>query len=323
MLSWFRKKTKDATAELPAMTVSVPDDDTEELPSGVPIAVARVDKAGELIRRWDAKRGEVRARVEALLAEAEAASAPLIEAARTDLTPLTLPWNTVTAHIHDAREEISEAWNQISDQMSECEGFTHEMMFSEGNKRDLASLELELLHERVYGGVMARAAEQMRRHALGVDAARHSCNQCGGPLDHVTPVSQSLNVECNHCKAINTVHPGDALRMFAASGAIHLAAEAARPAGEAMKRIEKQINQYREAKDVPLKLLIELESTSRIYWTTRLGEEARYNPDEAKFVAAKLERHDADTLKTLRRYWQWREYETTRPPFAANERGKA
>jgi hypothetical protein len=272
-----------------------------------------MDKATQLIRRWDETRTQVRVRVEALLAEAAAASEPLIEAARTDLTPLTLPWNTIDARVRDAREEISEAWNQISDEMSECEGFTHEMMFSEGNKRDLASLELELLYDRVYGGVMARAAERMRRYALATDAAQHSCNQCGAPLDRVTPVSQSLNVACDHCKAINTVHPGTALRLFAASGAIHLAAEAARPAGEAMKRIEKQINQYREAKAVPLALLIELESISRIYWTTRLREEAHYNPDAAKYVAAKLERHVADTHKTLRRYWQWREYETTRP----------
>jgi hypothetical protein len=309
MMSWFRKKSKDE--EQVAVPPQAPAAATAPPVTTVP--VVRESKADELIRRWDARRVETRAKVEALLVEAEAASEPLIEAVRTDLTPLTLPWNVVEARIRDAREEISESWNEISDAMSECEGFTHEMMFREGNKRDLASLEIELLYERVYGGVMARAAERMRKYALGVDAAKHTCSNCGAALDRVTPVSQSLNVECDHCKAINTVHPGDALRMFAASGAMHLAAQAARPAGEAMKRIEKQINQYREAKAVPLALLIDLESTSRLYWTTRLSEEARYNPDDARFVAAKIERYAADTLRTLRRYWQWREYETTRP----------
>jgi hypothetical protein len=307
MMSWFRKKSKDETPAPAAATTQ-----TEPVPAPPP----RGDNARELIEQWDAKRLETRAQVDAMLAEAVAASEPLIEAVRTDLTPLTLPWNTVEARARDARDEISESWNQISDAMSECEGFTHEMMFHEGNKRDLASLEIELLYERTYGAVMARAAERMRRYALSVDAARHSCNNCSAPLDRVTPVSQSLNVECEHCKAVNTVHPGDALRIFAASGAIHLAAEAARPAGEAMKRIEKQINQYREAKAVPLALLIELESASRIYWTTRLSEEARYNRDQLQYVAAKIERYAADTLRTLRRYWQWREYEATRPPSA-------
>jgi len=309
MMSWFRKKKEDApvapASSAPGASVA------DAVPTAIP---ARVDRSAELIQRWDATRAEIRARVSALLAEAEAASEPLIQSVLTDLTPLTLPWNAVTPHIRDARDEISEAWNKISDEMSECEGFTHEMMFREGNKRDVASLELELMHERVYGGAMARAAERMRRRALGVDAAQHSCKQCGAALDNVTPVSQSLNVECSHCKSINTVHPGDALRMFAASGAMHLAAEAARPAGEAMKRLDQQIKQYRDAKEVPLALLIELDSMSRIYWSTRLTEEARYNPEEAKYVAGKLERYTRDTLKTLRRYWQWREYETTRAP---------
>jgi len=308
MMSWFRKKSND--------TIETPTPPAVVLEAPPPPVAPRVSKADELIQRWDARRVETRSRVEAMLGEAEAASEPLIEAVRTDLTQLTLPWNVVEARIRDAREEISESWNEISDAMSECEGFTHEMMFREGNKRDIASLEIELLYERVYGGVMARAAERMRKHALSIDAAQHKCSHCSAPLDRVTPVSQSLNVECDHCKAINTVHPGDALRIFAASGAFHLAAEAARPAGEAMKRIEKQINQYREAKSVPLALLIDLESTSRIYWTTRLSEEARYNPDAARFVASKIERYAADTLKTLRRYWQWREYETTRPAKA-------
>jgi hypothetical protein len=126
----------------------------------------------------------------------------------------------------------------------------------------------------------------------------------------VTPVSQSLNVECAYCRSINTVHPGDALRAFAAVGAMHLAAEEARPAGEAMKRLDTHIKQYRDAKDVPLALLVELEATTRAYWSTRLDVEARYNPEQARYVAAKLERYQKDTLKTLRRYWQWREHET-------------
>ena len=321
MLSWFRKKSKDvieaaaAAVTDDAVPTPIPSVPVPSLPSlPVPAPPARDDRSAVLIQRWDAMRVEIRSGVEALLAEAEAASEPLVQAAVTDLSPLTRPWSAVETHIREAREAVSEAWNKISDEMSECEGFTHEMMFREGNKRDVSSLELELMYERVYGAVMARAAERMRRHALGTDAARHGCNNCGAALASVTPVSQSLNVECNHCKSVNTIHPGDALRMFAASGAVHLAAEAARPAGEAMKRLDQQIKQYREAKEVPLALLIELESTSRIYWSTRLSEEARYNPEEAKYVAGKLDRYTKDTLKTLRRYWQWREYETKRAP---------
>jgi hypothetical protein len=121
-----------------------------------------------------------------------------------------------------------------------------------------------------------------------------------------------VNVECGYCSAVNTVHPSDALRMFAATGAMHLAALAARAANAAMRRLEVRIKQYRDAKDVPLDLLIELEATTRSHWATRLEEEARHNPDKAKYVALELDRHMKDVQKTLRRYWQWREHETRR-----------
>lgn len=264
----------------------------------------------ELIRRWDTLIVDNRARLEAVLDVAVAASEPLIASIRSDLTPLVLPWNTIVFRVREATEEVSNLWNTISDEMSACDGFSHEMMAREGTKRDLATCELELLHDRRYGGVMARAADRMRGAALATDAATHACNHCGATLDKVTPVSQSLNVDCTYCRSVNTVHPGDALRMFAASGAMFLAAEAARPHGEAMKRLETRIKQYRDAKQVPLAVLVELEAASRNYWTTRLSEEARYNPDEAKYVPAKLERYMKDALKTLRRYWQWRDHES-------------
>jgi hypothetical protein len=304
-MGWFsKKKTPEPVVAAPAagsapVAAPVP----EEQRTGGNAATA-------LSKRWDAMIADSKLRLAAVLEEARVGSEPLIAATTTDLTPLVLPWNTVGPRVHEAREEVSEFWNKISDEMSECGEFSHEMIQREGNKRDLATLELEMLHDRVYGGVMARAADRMREVALGTDAAAHPCSNCGAVLNKVTPVSQSLNVECAYCKAMNTVHPGTALRMFAASGVMHLAAEEAREVGEAMKRIETRIKQYRDAKDVPLALLIELEATTRTYWTTRLTVEARYNPDEAKYAAGKLDRYMKDAQKTLRRFWQWREYES-------------
>ena len=298
MLSWFKKKSA-----APEPTAAPP------VAAAEPPAAEKSSRAGELIKRWDLAIAEIHARLHAVLSEAVIASGPIIERLGTDLTPLVLPWNTITPRMREACEELSETWNKLSDEMSDSGDFTHEMMSREGNKRDLAGLELELMHDRMYGAVMARAAEHMRQRALGTDAAAHTCKQCGAKLDKVTPVSASLNVECGYCKSINTVHPGTALRMFAASGAIHLASECARAPNEAMRRCELRIKQYRDAKDVPLALLIELEATSRKHWTIRLEEEARHNPEEQKYVAAKLERYMKDVQRTLRRYWQWREHE--------------
>ena len=265
--------------------------------------------AETLIHRWDAFIVNSYARFQALLDEAELGSEPLIAATRTDLTPLILPWNTITPRLREACDEVARYWDHISNELSECSTVSHEMMQREGAKRDLATLELELLHDRVHGRVMARAAARMLEHALAADASALACNHCGAALDKVSPVSQSLNVACAYCRSINTVHPSAALRMFAASGAMHLAADEARGAGEAMRRIDCRIKQYRDAKQVPLALLIELESATRTYWSTRLFVEARYDPDQARHVPAKLERYLKDTLRTLRRFWQWRAHE--------------
>jgi hypothetical protein len=266
-----------------------------------------------LIAKWDATIAQIVARADALLAEAVAASQPLIETIRTDLTPLVLPWNTIPPRIRALSEEVSSAWDRISDEMSECGEFSHDELQREGSKRDFATLELDLRHDRANGEIMARAAERMRGYAIVGDAAQHRCAQCGATLDRCAPVSQSLNVACGYCSAVNTVHPGDALRAFALVGASFLAAHAARDANEHMRRLECYVKQYRDAKQVPLAVLVELEQVTHHYWTVRLTTEAQHNPAEQAYVATKHERYMKDTYRTLRRFWQWREHEASRP----------
>lgn len=300
MWSWFKKKK---TADQAEANAAVPVAVAEPTP---PASDTRLD---QIIARWDQEIADATARIECVLAEAVAASEPLIAATALDLTPLVLPWNTIPPRVREARDQISAAWDRISDDIAErCP--PDGVMEREGAKRDAAGLEIDLAHDRAYGGVMARAADQMRQRALINDAASHPCGQCGAPLDKVTPVSQSLNVACVHCRAINTIHPRDALRMFAASGAMHLAIEAARAHNEAMRRLDQQIKHYRDAKQVPLALLVEFDTVSRNHWTVRLETEAMYNPEQARYVPAKLQRYMDDTSRTLRRYWQWRQHET-------------
>lgn len=308
MLSWF-KKTKNAPVPAPEPVPVAP-----PAAPPAPAAPAVSNVAAALVQRWDATIEQIRAQLRAVLDEAVAASEPLVASIRTDLTPLVLPWNTITPRVHALREELSEAWNKISDEMSESGAFSHESMYSEGCKRDLAGCDLELMHERALGSVMARAAERMLALALSTDATVHACNHCGAQLDRITVVSRSLNVNCAYCTSLNTIHPGDAMRMFAASGALHLAADEARDAGDAMRRLETQIKQFRDKTAVPLAMLIDLEATTYQYWSKRLEVEGRYNPDDAPYAPAKLERHLKDVQRTLRQFWQWRDYEAAGRP---------
>lgn len=294
-MAWFRKKSKkpEAGSEPASLRPELERSDAGE--------------AGALIQRWDSALADLRRDFGAVLAEATAGSEPLIAATESDLTPLTLPWNTIEVRRREFGERLSDKWDELGDLMSECDAFTHEMMDREGSKRDAALVELEISYLGANRSVMARAADRIRQIALVADASQRKCQYCGAQLDRVTPVSEALNVECGYCNAMNTVEPGNALRMFAAMGAPHLAEQAAFPDLAAMMRAENQMHQYRESKDVPLRLLEEFESSARRYHTTRLTVEAGYNPEQAKYVETKLARYMKDAHKTLKHYWQWRQ----------------
>jgi hypothetical protein len=260
-----------------------------------------------LIQRWDALIAEVLGRFDVILAKASAASQPLLENVVDDLSQLTLPWTAVEQQKHRYGEEISDGWDEVSDQLSEVGGLPEGVMDQQGKKRDQATCELAIRYQRAYSGVMAAAADRMRAHALAADARRSYCPSCGAAMDRVNPVSQALNVECPYCNALVSVEPGAALRMFASGGALFLGEREAFPAWEAMTRAETQMKQYRNRKDVPLELLQHYEAAARAYWTTRLTVETSFVPEQAPYLESKVQRYVGDVHKQLRGYWQWRQ----------------
>jgi hypothetical protein len=261
----------------------------------------------QIIQRWDARIADILARSDELLGQAKTASEPLIEALRSDMGPLTQSWMAVEHRMHQHGEEVSEAWDEVSDELAEVDDPGDGLMDREGGKRDLTQVEIEIRFQRARIEVMARAAEKMRAAALATDARERRCTQCGAPLDRVKPVSQALNVECGYCASMNTIEPSHALRLFASSGSLYLGEREALEAWAAMRRAEVRIHQFRNARDVPLALLEEFEAAARLYWTTRLGVEAQYVPEDAKYLDTRLAARMKDVERTLRRHWQWRQ----------------
>ena len=220
-----------------------------------------------IVRRWDAAISEVLGRAEAVLARASVESDPLVLAA--DLPALGRLWTRTDAELRPFHDELSNAWNAISDELSDAtppEGLMHE----EGAKRDLATCELTIRRNRAFRLVMASAA--------------------------------------NRLKALAEEQNDPALRAaFEGSGARHLAERAAHEDWERMTRAQTRINGYRDRKDVPITLLKELESSARRHFTTIFSVEAEHLPLQKPHVAAKIERHMKDIERTLRQHWQWRE----------------
>jgi hypothetical protein len=260
-----------------------------------------------IIDRWNRAIADVLARFDDILAEAAAGSRALIPRIQFDLTPLGQPWGAVEHQMHRHSEEISEAWNQISDELAEVDGLPEQAMFVEGSKRDRASAEIEIRYTRAYRTAMSAAAEVMRQRALASDAQSYHCTGCGAPLDRIQLSGMALNVECGYCRAINTIEPGQALRAFAAVGAMYLAERDAFPLWEAMTRAQTEINQYRDRKQVPFALLQHFEAAARAYWTTRFDVEATFVPEQRQFVAQKVASYMQSVNRTLRQHWQWRQ----------------
>jgi hypothetical protein len=260
----------------------------------------------QVIERWNAAIAEVLARVDATLADATAGSQAVIAHVGSDLTPLVQPWGAVEHQMHQYREQIAETWLRISAEFSNVDNLPDGVVWREGGKRDWATSEIEIRYTCAYRLAVAAAADLMRQRALQADAHACSCRQCGALLDRIRLAGMALNVECGYCRAVNTIEPGRALRMFAVVGAMVLAERQALEEWVAMTRAHKQINHYRERKDVPLELLRQYERAGRDYWTKRVTAEADFVPEQRPFVTQKIESYMKGVNKTLRQHWQWR-----------------
>lgn len=308
MFSWFKKgSVKKAPSNATKSNV-----DSAEAPT-LRQADARSTDDPELravVARWDAALAATQATFAAELEAAVQASQPLVETVSDDLQPLSQPWNIFEPRRSELHDELSDTWETLSDEMAECESCDEHVMAREGGKLDATTTELELALERAYTTVMAEGAQRMLSHALAKDVASHTCLYCGATLDRVTPVAHSLNVECGYCNAVNTVNPGDAMRLFSGTGARYLAKLEALPHREAMARAENALGSYRNRKDVPFDLLQALETASHNYYATLYGTEATYVPEQRQYVAKKVESHHGETRRTLQRYPQWRAQST-------------
>ena len=265
-----------------------------------------------VIEQWNAAIADVLRRVDATLAEAADGSQALIPSLGSDLTPLVLPWGAVEHQMHKYREQVSDTWNRISEAFSDVDDLPEGTVWREGGKRDWAGQEIEIRYTRAYRLAVAAAADVLRGRALQADARTRGCRRCGASLDRIRLSGMALNVECGYCRAMNTIEPGVALRMFAVVGASALAERQALDRWEAMTRAGARIRSYRDSQAVPLDLLREYEHAGRGYWTERITVEAEFAPEQRQFVAEKIESYMKSVNKTLRQHWQWREFVAAR-----------
>lgn len=222
-----------------------------------------------LVARWDAAREAILARFDRVLSEATAVSEPLVPGITTDSSALQRMWQPVEAKMHAMTGEVSDAWDAISDEMSELDGAPSSGVFIEGIKRDATTTEIEIRHGRARAAIFAKVAVAMHQHARA----------SGDPA---------------------------AVQMFAHSGAVFLAEQAAVEHWAGMKIAETKIQAYRNKKAVPMQLLTYYAQISASYWRVRYSTEAKYNQTLRASLETKIANFTKESHKLLGDHPQWK-----------------
>lgn len=222
-----------------------------------------------LVARWDATREAILARFDSVLSQSTAVSEPLIAGITTDSSALQRMWQPVEAKMHAMSGEVSEAWDQISDEMSGLDGAPENGVFIEGIKRDATTTEIEIRHGRARAAVFARVAVAMHQYARA------------------------------------SGDPG-AMQMFTHGGAVFLAEQAAIEHWAAMKTARTKIQAYRNKKAVPMQLLKYYAQVSANYWRVRYSTEAKYNQTQQASLETKIANFTQESHKLLHEHPQWR-----------------
>jgi hypothetical protein len=221
-----------------------------------------------LVARWDATRETILGRVDGVLSQSTAVSEPIAATITTDATALQRLWQPVEAKMCSLSDEVSDAWDAISDEMSEVEGSPKGGIWLEGFKRDACTTDIEVRHGRARASIFAKAAASMLRHA-----------QASGDQN--------------------------ALRMFAHGGAIFVAEQAAVDNWAGMKTAQTRIRGYRNPAAVPMQLLEYYAKVSANYWRIRHGTEAKYNPAQQAGLETKIANFTRESHKLLLEHPQW------------------
>ncbi|MCR9166024.1 MAG: hypothetical protein ACE37F_17180 [Nannocystaceae bacterium] len=222
-----------------------------------------------LVARWDAAREAIIERVDGVLSQATSVSEPIAATSTTDANALQRLWQSVDAKMSALAGEVSDAWDSISDEMSQVEGIPKGGMWLEGFKRDACTTDIEIRHGRARASIFAKAAASMLRY---VQAS-------GDP---------------------------DARRMFAHGGAVFIAEQAAVENWAGMKTAQTRIRGYRNPKAVPMQLLEYYAKVSANYWRIRYATEAKYNPAQQAGVETKIANFTKSSHALLLEHPQWR-----------------
>ena len=155
--------------------------------------------------RWGAFLEKVRARLQEILAEADAGLDEIIATEVIDPGPVAAAQNEVKGRLFGLREKIGPAWTKLEAELpSEWEDQGRAL-----ESEILAAIEVFEDQTRVKhrARLTELAQAELKDRAL-------ACSKCGARLPEPIVKHRVENVTCTHCQALNTVRPGLAMAML-------------------------------------------------------------------------------------------------------------
>jgi hypothetical protein len=230
-------------------------------------------KAGAIKAKWDGFVPKIDARVQEVIAEADAGLDELIAQYLLDPGPMGAAFTALQVRFRGLSQKLDEAWTKIDNELDGVRddvesGRDHEalsgvwaqMSASHQQARDRIDLAYETIQ-------MRKSADWARNlwTQAGKDAQQPvACVKCGAGVQQ-TVFHASSSVNCTHCGAVNQLHPGMAAGMLYQGNGLHsLANEQSWNEWMAMTRADKTFSNFRvpTTADYEAKL-----AASRAYWT--------------------------------------------------------
>jgi hypothetical protein len=156
-------------------------------------------------QRWSIFLGKVRARLQEILAEADAGLDEIIATEVIDPGPVSAAQNEVKGRLFGLREKIGPAWTKLE---AELPGELED----QGRALESEILAaIEVFEEETQKKYRARLTELAQAE---LKDRKLACSKCGASLPEPAVKHRVENVTCAHCQAINTVRPGLAMAML-------------------------------------------------------------------------------------------------------------
>ena len=184
-----------------------------------------------IVQKWNGFAGKVSARVDEVVAEADAGLTELIGQHPTDHGPLGAAFSAVQARFTALTPKVDDAFEKISGEIDEAVDSADDLPDAEQRwvwdvvdglqkQKDDLSARIDLAYEELQTRKNAEWARKLESLAKNEIAKGVSCSQCGAPFKPEI-YWRSSQAKCGSCGAVNDVHPGMAAGLFFQGIGVH------------------------------------------------------------------------------------------------------